>query len=304
MPRQKQTRTRLSNLQAKLVGQIVEYARRNELEQGAHLVEENLAAEFGVSRSPVRFALFYLEKRGIVESRSNYGFFLADHARNLDVSALQIPKGAEQKLYETITRDRLRGVLQDIATEADLMRRYRVNRGLLSRVLLRLSQEGIAQRGDGYGWLFQPTFNSEAAHDESYRFREVLEPAALLQPTFKVDEKHMERVRKLHEQVVKNGGRKITTVEMVKLNAEFHEMIAAFAGNRFFLQAAEQQSRLRQLMEHRELSPARAVESCKEHLKIMDAIDSGDREWAASLMRRHLEIARKLRWPTDLDADQ
>ncbi|MBL8267145.1 GntR family transcriptional regulator [Steroidobacter sp.] len=299
MPRAKPIRTKLSSLQAKLAGQIVEFARQNEFEKGSHLVEESLAAEFGVSRSPVRFSLFYLQKIGIVEFRSNHGFFLAEHGRNLNLAALELPKADEQQLYETITRDRLNGTLQDAATEADLMRRYRVNRGLLSRVLLRLSQDGIAQRGDGYGWFFLPTFDSQAAHDESYRFREVLEPAALLQPTFKIDEKHLARVRKVHEQIVLSGGRKLTQGEMVQINAEFHEMIASFAGNRFFLQAAEQHSRLRQLIEHRALSPERAVESCKEHLAIMDALD-GDREWAASLMRRHLEVARKMRWPADL----
>jgi DNA-binding GntR family transcriptional regulator len=295
MPRAKSPRVKLSSLQAKLVAQIVEFARQHELEQGSHLVEENLAEQFGVSRSPIRFALFFLHKAGIVEFRSNYGFFLARPGRGLDVTALRLPKGEEQQVYESITRDRLNGALQDTATEADLMRRYRVSRGVLNRVLLRLSQDGIAQRADGYGWFFLPTFDSQAAHDESYRFREVIEPAAVLQPTFKVDEKHLARVRKVHEQIVLSGGRELTQAEMVRINAEFHEMLASFAGNRFFLQAAEQHSRLRQLIEHRALDAERAVESCKEHLAIMDALGS-DREWAASLLRRHLEVARKMRW--------
>lgn len=300
MPRKKQGRLKLSSLQAKLAAEIIEFARRNELSKGTHLVEENLATEFGVSRSPVRFALFYLSKIGLVDFRPNYGFYLADDAAALDTETLQLPETEEQRLYDLITRDRVKGNLSDSETEAEMMRRYRVNRGLLTRVLLRLSQEGIAQRGDGYGWIFTPTFNSETAHDESYRFRIILEPSGLLEATFKIDEKRMANARQAHEEVLRTGGKRITEAEMFEINAEFHEMLAAFSGNRFLLQAAEQQNRLRRLVEHRSLSAERAVESCREHLAIMDALDAGDREWAASLLRRHLELARQLRWPSEL----
>jgi DNA-binding GntR family transcriptional regulator len=300
MPRRRPARSKLSRLQAKLATGIVEYAQRMELAKGAHLAEETLAQEFGVSRSPVRTTLFYLEKRGMIEFRANYGFFLAAAASELDTSGLQIPQDEEQKLYDAITRDQLKGALHEGAMEAELMRRYRVNRGRLSRVLARLSREGIAQRSHGHGWTFLPTFNSEASHDESYNFRAVVEPAGLLQPTFAIDAKRMQRVRQAHEEIVKNRGRKITDVEMFEINAEFHEMLAAFSGNRFILQAAEQQNRLRRMIEHRNMTPERAVESCQEHLAIMDSLDKGDREWAATLLRRHLEQAKQLSWPSHL----
>lgn len=300
MPRRKQAWTKLSRLQAKLAAGILEYAKRKELAKGTHLAEEALAQEFGVSRSPVRSALFHLEQRGLIGFRANHGFSLAADAKLLDASLLQVPQDEEQKLYDAVTRDQLKGMLREITTEAELMRRYRVNRGRLSRVLQRLSREGIVQRGHGYGWHFQPTFNSEAAHDESYRFRCVFEPAGLLQPSFAIDKQRMTRMRKIHEQIVKDGGRKLGDVEIFEVNAEFHEMLAAFSGNRFILQAAEQQNRLRRMIEHRNMTPARAVQSCTEHLAIMDALDSGDRQWAASLLRRHLEQAKQLTWPSHL----
>lgn len=300
MPRKKQTRVKLSNLQAKLASDIVLFVKREGLKKEAHLVEENLAKEFGVSRSPVRFALFYLSKLGLVDFRPNYGFYLADDADALNTEALQLPETEEQRLYELITRDRVKGTLNDNETEAEMMRRYRVNRGLLTRVLLRLSQEGIAQRGHGYGWIFTPTFNSETAHDESYRFRLIFEPGAVLESTFKIDEKRMAAAREAHMEVVRTSGKRITEAQMFEINAEFHEMLAAFSGNRFLLQAAEQQNRLRRLVEHRSLSADRAVESCREHLAIMDALAKGDREWAAALLRRHLEVARQLSWPSEL----
>ncbi|WP_298040095.1 GntR family transcriptional regulator [uncultured Microbacterium sp.] len=58
-------------LAAVLRDQIV----RRQLEPGTHLVEDALAAEYDVSRGPVRDALRQLEGQGLVESRRR-GFFV------------------------------------------------------------------------------------------------------------------------------------------------------------------------------------------------------------------------------------
>jgi DNA-binding GntR family transcriptional regulator len=33
--------------------------------------------------------------------------------------------------------------------------------------------------------------------------------------------------------------------------------------------------------------------SVREHLGILDALESGDRQWAASMLRRHIELASR-----------
>src|SRR5699024_11457591 len=48
---------------------------RRTLANGTHLVEDALAAEYGVSRGPVRDALRQLESQGLVESRRR-GYFV------------------------------------------------------------------------------------------------------------------------------------------------------------------------------------------------------------------------------------
>ena len=58
-------------LAAVLRDQIV----RRHLQPGTHLVEDSLAAEYDVSRGPVRDALRQLESQGLVESRRR-GFFV------------------------------------------------------------------------------------------------------------------------------------------------------------------------------------------------------------------------------------
>lgn len=49
----------------------------NDLSPGEGISEESLAAEFGVSRTPVREALVRLEAEGIVASEANRGFSVA-----------------------------------------------------------------------------------------------------------------------------------------------------------------------------------------------------------------------------------
>ena len=55
-----------------------------EYEPGARLSEEELAREFGVSRTPLRRVLSRLESEGLLESRHGVGTFVTD----VDIDAL------------------------------------------------------------------------------------------------------------------------------------------------------------------------------------------------------------------------
>jgi DNA-binding GntR family transcriptional regulator len=63
------------------VDEIVRQLRKlivsGELRPGERLIEERLGERFGVSRPPLREALRYLQRDGIVESRSRRGFIVA-----------------------------------------------------------------------------------------------------------------------------------------------------------------------------------------------------------------------------------
>lgn len=291
MPRRKRP---ISDLQAKLALNIIEFARENELPEGYHLVEDQLAKLLGVSRSPVRRTLDYLAKSGIVTAESNRGFFLAQPAQEIDSEAIRIPVSEEDRLYSQMIDDRVRGKLDPDQTEVDLMRRYHAKRGVVTRVLWRLAKEGIVERGPGVGWTFMPTIDSVKTHDESYALRMVIEPAALLQPGFKVDAKKLARAREVHERMLRKGANVAVGSQMFEINADFHELLASFSGNRFFLQIIEQQNRLRRLLEYNVRDAERILDSCREHISIIDAIEANDREFAANLMRHHLMRARKL----------
>src|SRR6056297_1397356 len=166
-----------TDLQLRLASQIVEKAVDEGWQQGRRLKESEIAEELGVSRSPVRRALAYLQEEGIANREQNRGFYLAQAGSQLSGHEPDMPVTEDEALYESLIRDRVEGTLKEVESEADLLRRYTASRSVLNRVLTRLSREGIVARNQGYGWRFLPTLNTERAHDESYRFRLLIEPA-------------------------------------------------------------------------------------------------------------------------------
>lgn len=287
----------LSRVQSSVVARIVEYVQREHLPAGHRLTEHRLAAEVGVSRSPIRAALRLLADQGVVVSAGKKGCYLAQDADGLRDLDLSLPTPSDERLYERIARDRMRNRLPEQFTEAEFMRRYGVSRAPLVRALTRMSQEGFVQRSAGHGWLFLPVLNTEQDYVASYRFRMIIEPAGLLEPTFALDSERLQRSREAHARMLAlaDGG-ELDERAIFRTNADFHEMLAGFSGNRFILQAVQQQNRLRQLSEYyvyEDLSRVRSL--CREHFEIMDAVLEGDLVWAASLLRRHLEIASRIR---------
>lgn len=287
---------KLSALQSRIAGQIIEHAIEHDMTPGSHLNELGLASEFGVSRSPVAAALRFLASRGILEARPNHGFFLKVPTSRLRSVRTAIPDNENDRLYESIVADRVGGKLGVDLSESELMRRYGASRGMLRRVLQRLAQEDIVERSEGYGWSFRPSLESVEAHDESYYFRLIVEPAGILSPTFALDERRLAGVQRAHEQMLETEAKRVSRRKWFEMNSDFHVAIAEWSQNRFVLQSIQQQNRLRRLLEYRGfIDPKRAVTSCQEHLAILAALRTGERAWAAQLMTRHLEVASKLK---------
>jgi DNA-binding GntR family transcriptional regulator len=280
-------------LQMKLASKVVDSLIESNATVGHHLREQALASQFHVSRSPIRGALKYLQESGVLVARSNLGYFLVRPIERLERLSTELPKAEDETLYERIISERFGGKLEDVFMEPELLRRYEVSRATLRRVLLRLAEDGLIQRNAGHRWSFIPAISSEQSHDESYRFRLMIEPLGLLEPSFSSDKDRIQRSRARHQAIMQ---RKVATRDFFATNADFHEMLAAFSGNRFILQAVQQQNRMRRLAEFKARHDFdRVVVSCKEHLAMLDAIESGDLPWASSLMRRHLEVAGRLK---------
>ena len=99
-------------------------------------------------------------------------------------------------------------------------------------------------------------------------------------------------MRKAHEDFLDAPGR-FDPRMWFEINSRFHEAIAPWSGNRFLLDAIRRQNALRRLSEYHwfsDLKPESVKGSLNDHIAILAAIVAGEMDWAASLMKRHLEV--------------
>jgi DNA-binding GntR family transcriptional regulator len=272
----------------RVAADIVERIREQRMTPGTRLVERDLAEQLRVSRSPVRGALRLLADDGVV-APGDAGGYVVRQVPELRASSLPRPGSADDELYLRIAGDRLDGVLPDRVTEAALARRYELTPAQLTRVLRRIAGEGWIERLPGYGWTFLPMLSSLAAYQDSYRFRLVIEPAAILEPTFQLDRPAIEKVREQQQELVDGDIWTIGNAELFDLNRSFHEAVIACAQNAFFADALCRVDTVRRLIEYRRsLARERAIVRCREHVALADLLLAGNTEAAAVAMRDHL----------------
>ena len=282
-----------SELQLKMARSILEYLCRRGMNAGNHLTELELVDEFRVSRSPIRGALAYLAEKGIVERRPNRGFFLKVSSHELGPDGLSLPETTEEKLLVSIAGDWFENRVPRSFSEAEFRRRYELGRMAASRVLLKLSADGIITHNRGHGWRFEQTLNTTAAYDESHAFRMVIEPAAIHASSFELDRNLAEMSRRHHEAVLNASSQATAPGTLTNIDAAFHRLLGISSRNRFFLAIIEHQNSLRRVMGYAFWSRERLLESCVQHMDILSALERDDRGEAAELMRHHLESARE-----------
>lgn len=283
-------------LQSRLAAQIIERLRHLGLPAGTHLKEQELADAFRVSRTPIRLALNVLASMDLVESRPNRGFFLKHAAEPSGEGAgiLPAPEGAdEDPLYLRIAEDRLVGRLDARVVEAEMARRYGATRARIARILARMAEEGWLVRLPGHGWEFQATLTSPRAYDQGYRFRMLIEPAALREPDYHIDPAAFAQARAQQHAMLDGGIEHWSRSETFTANSVFHEVIVAGAGNPFLLESLRRVNRLRRLLEYRtHQNRSRLVQECQDHLALLDLIEAGTIAEAARFLHDHLDRAR------------
>lgn len=284
-------------LAPQLAEKIIEYARVNRLPSGKHLPAQFLADLFGVSRIPVREALILLLKKNVVRSERNRGFFLAVDGSVLperDKANREFSTPWDDPLYYQLAEDWLKGGLDERVSENELMRRYAVTRLRLLKVLQRATDDLWVERLPGRGWRFLSVMVSQQAYEEGYRFRMVIEPAALLEPTFCVDKIVLQELADQQISLLKGGFRKLSPTELFSLNSHFHEALIGFSNNPFFVDAIKKIDRVRRLLDFRSTYASnrdRLLKQCSEHLEIVDLLERGDAKAAAELLRNHIQGA-------------
>ncbi|NEB22095.1 FCD domain-containing protein [Streptomyces coelicoflavus] len=282
------------NLTTSTATRLVDLLRRSGLEEGAHVTEQWAADELDVSRTPARNAMAFLAEVGILRRERNRGYFLNRAAASLTGTDLAGAADLEEEAYFRVADDYIGGRFTGAFTAADIGRGYGLTPRQADRVLARMESEDLVRRkAGGRGWQFQQVLSTVEAHDQSYRFRMVIEPNALLEPGFRVDPQAAALHRGQQESLLRGDILLLPRAELFRVNASFHEMLVGFSGNQFLLDAARRQHRLRRLIEYRhQVDRSRLAGQAREHLHLLDLVEDGKLEEAAAFLRHHLDKVR------------
>ncbi|ANK76993.1 GntR family transcriptional regulator (plasmid) [Ensifer adhaerens] len=281
---------RSSQLAQTIANEISLLVTSGELTVGDHVKTQQLADRFGVSRSPVREAMEILAGQGLLEQKENRGFFvkeppgaIAERVRE-DAEPFEVAND-----YQRLAEDWLTDRIPAEVTEQTLRERYELTKSQVNDVLMRATREGWAERKQGYGWRFLPVAKTPEAFEQIYRFRMLIEPAAMLEPEFSLDRKIIDEQRRIQMRMLETDIERLPAERLLHNGALFHEELIKMSNNPFFHISLVRVNRMRRLLEYRSrVDRSRTVRQCQEHLEILDLLERGEVVEASYAMRRHL----------------
>ena len=284
------------DLALQLAPQVIDMVRARSMRAGEPLREQTFAQALGVSRSPIRRVFALLAEWDLATQEPNRGYFLKQDAGEIQASAFPLASDPFEDFYLRVVDDILAGEIPTHFFEAQLLRRYDVPRGQLLKVLNRLAGEAMVERKPGQGWELKDFVHNTKAHIQSYRFRMAIEPAALLEPGYQVNQAAFANARQQQQALIDGGINTLSRAQLFQIGAQFHELIVQCSGNVFFIDALRQQNQLRRFMGYKaNIDRSRLVTQCQEHIHLLDLIESGRREEAAQFLWRHLDEVGRLK---------
>jgi len=287
-PKASQARTRVV---PELASRIYKYLADTRPASGERLTAQSLATRFAASRWTVNEALALLAEKQVVAHLPGRGYRVAVTEFKAPAELGLSSGGDTEPTYFRIARDRLSGELPDHVTESLLRQRYGLTAANLSALLRRMAKEGWIERRSGYGWHFSPILRTPETLEQSYRLRLAIEPAALLQPGFRLAPDVIARLRAAHEEIVAGGADTLPPDVLYERGVTFHETLVGASGNPFFLDTLRRINNLRRLLiYHSMIDRQRFYGQSSEHLAILDLLERGDNVGAAAMLEAHLRV--------------
>jgi DNA-binding GntR family transcriptional regulator len=276
-----------------ITSQILTLIKSDGMVAGDHLPAQALADRLRVSRSPVNESLLLLAEKGVLTRERNRGYFLVQPIGD-SISVIAQSLGVEgpdlvTSVYFKIAEDRLKRLLPDEFSEALIRQRYGLTQVQLNDVMGRIANEGWAEKRPGYGWQFSSMLTTADSLLQSYRLRLALEPAALLEPNFRLEQSVIERCRAAEKHLL-SGGIEIDTADQLhQRGVHFHESLVEASGNPFFIDTIRRVNRVRRLLSYRSMQDrSRYKQHCKQHLYLLDLLEKGHNAKASAAMHEHL----------------
>lgn len=286
--------TAVNALPQKIAHEITAMILTGDLAPDAKLNTQRLADRFAVSRTPIREALALLEQQGVVQQQVNRGFYVKPVSARLKRQAMASASVALDgpPAYYKLAEDWLRDAVPEELTEVALIDRYQLSRAELTAILTRAVSEGWIERKAGYGWRLLPVAKTPVAQEQLYRMRLLLEPVALLEPSFSLNRQAALALQNDLKRVRDHAYLEWPADRLHALGVRFHEDLLQMSGNPFLVQAVQRVNRMRRLLEYRSMIDRhRVLDETTEHLEILGPLLAGDVVQTSFLMRQHIAKA-------------
>lgn len=272
----------------KLAARIRDEIHSGGLRPHTHLTAQGLADRFGVSRSPIGEALKSLTAEGVLTHEANKGYFVAPEPPG-PPSDLPSQHSAVDAAYFALADDRLESRVPDVVSAAYLKETYGLSSAEVQSLCTRIVKEGWLERRAGYGYQFTDMLNSAEALTQTYRFRMALEPAALLEPGYRLDTAAAAECRLVEQRILAGGVESMSIEELYDRGVKFHELIVSGSQNPFYLDALRRINSIRRLIAYRSSATReRYYGQAQEHIEILDLLLAGRNEEASWKLRSHL----------------
>jgi DNA-binding GntR family transcriptional regulator len=276
-----------------LAQKILAIALERGMVAGDHLPETTFSQACDVSRTPIRSAFKLLEERDILEWRADEGYFLTSESTGELSDTIRALEASEHSIAHLILSDRAERRIGAVQSVSALTRRYKVPRASVLNALKVLSRDGLVRQLPGRAWAFQSMVDSPDAVTDSYEFRLVMEPQAILAPDFVLDTKRATLLRDQMTAFLAAGDDTITPAGFARIDIAFHTLISECSGNRFLRASLSAHHRLRKASQKTASTPAfRLRQAMLEHLEILDSLERNQFQLAADQITVHLRRSR------------
>lgn len=204
---------------------------------------------------------------------------------------------AAQRAYHAVRNDIIEGRYApgDRVTESEVAASAKVSRTPVREALHRLEAEGLIRFVPNQG-AFVSSFGRREA-EETFELRVMLESYAVRLCARRAGPAQLLALRRLAEEQLAVSEQRVDGFlqRVSDLNSRFHEDLLAAAGSDPLRAALGSLANAPLVFQtFRDYSQEELVRSARHHLEIVTALEAGNADWAASVMRAHIFAARSV----------
>jgi DNA-binding GntR family transcriptional regulator len=202
---------------------------------------------------------------------------------------------AAEKAYSLVKKRILSGKYEPSLrlTEQEIADASGVSRTPVREALRRLQSEGLVRVTANQGAVV--TDWSDDDTDDVFELRALLEPYGAARAATRITPEGLERLRALAEAQYRESCERAPgyTGRIGALNSEFHRSLHEFADSARLAMLIPMLVEVPLVMRtFNKYDKTELVRSASHHLEIVAALEAGDPDWAASIMRSHVHAAK------------